>query len=63
MSDRRLQHLVRFYSILDTLEKTLGGARTLADCRGRMNWPARGIYLFREMGENRSDTGTGPRIV
>lgn len=63
MSDARLQHLVRFYSILDTLEKTLGGARTLADCRGRMDWPVRGVYFFRETGENRSDTGTGPRIV
>jgi hypothetical protein len=40
MSDRRLQDLIRFYSILHKLEKTIGGARTLADCRGCMKWPA-----------------------
>ena len=28
-----------------------------------MDWPERGIYFFRELGENRSDTGEGPRIV
>jgi hypothetical protein len=28
-----------------------------------MNWPERGIYFFREDGENRSDTGKGPRVV
>jgi hypothetical protein len=27
MSDRRLQDLIRFYSILNQLEKTIGGAR------------------------------------
>ena len=63
MSDRRLQDLIRFYSILNPLEKTIGGARALADCRGRMKWPARGVYFFREAGENRSDTGEGPRVV
>jgi hypothetical protein len=63
MSDRRLQDLIRFYSILNRLENTIGGARALADCRGRMKWPARGVYFFREAGENRSDTGEGPRVV
>jgi hypothetical protein len=28
-----------------------------------MKWPARGVYFFREAGENRSDTGEGPRLV
>ena len=41
MSERRLQDLIRFYSILNRLEKTIGGARVLADCFGRMKWPAR----------------------
>jgi hypothetical protein len=63
MRDERLQHLVRFYSILGDLERNIGGARTLADCRGRMAWPARGVYFFREAGEIRSDSGEGPRIV
>ncbi len=63
MSHARREHLVRFYSILDELEKRIGGARTLGDCCGRMNWPARGVYFFRGGGETRSDTGKGPRIV
>jgi hypothetical protein len=63
MSARRLQDLIRFYSILDQLEQTLGGVRALAYCRGRVKWPPRGIYFFRETGENRSDTGEGPRVV
>jgi hypothetical protein len=59
----RLQHLIRFYSLLARLERQIGGARRLADCSGRMEWPQRGVYFFRELGENRSDTGSGPRIV
>lgn len=48
---------------MDSLEKNLGGARTLAACSGRLDWPQRGVYFFREPGECRSDTGSGPRIV
>jgi len=61
-SDRR-EHLIRFYSILDDLERGLCGARKLTDCSGRMDWPNRGVYFFREAGELRIDTGHGPRIV
>lgn len=63
VNDVRLQHLVRFYSLLDRLEGNVGGARRLADCSGRMAWPRRGVYFFREEGESRSDSGSGPRIV
>jgi len=63
MTAGRIEDLVRFYSILDNLESRVSGARTLADCKGRMHWPARGVYFFREPGENRSDTAPGPRIV
>lgn len=35
----------------------------MTDCSGRMSWPKRGVYFFREPGENRTDTGEGPRIV
>lgn len=63
MSDRRLNDLVRFYSILNQLEKAIGAARVLADCRGRMKWPSRGVYFFHETSENRSDTGEGPRVL
>ena len=59
----RLEHLIRFYSILNQVEQNIGGARRLADCNGRMDWPERGVYFFRESGENRAETGTGLRIV
>jgi hypothetical protein len=63
MDTERREHLVRFYSILDELERHIGGTRTLAECAGRMEWPKRGVYFFREPGEVRADTGIGPRIV
>jgi hypothetical protein len=63
MAFNRREQLVRFYSLLDQLERDIGGARKLADCSGRMKWPTRGVCFFREEGEPRSDTGTGPRIV
>ncbi len=60
MSDRRLNDLIRFYSILNQLEKAIGAARALADCRGRMKWPSRGVYFFHETGGHR---GSAPRFV
>ena len=60
---KRLDDLRRFYHILDVLEARLGGARFLAECNGRLRWPQRGVYFFMEQGEERSDTGTGRRIV
>ena len=63
VSDARTDDLVRFYALLDRLERNIGGARKLDDCSGRMDWPRRGVYFFRESGENRSDSGDGPRIV
>jgi hypothetical protein len=63
MDDGRREHLIRFYTSLADLENSIGGERRLADCSGRMNWPNRGVYFFRESGENRTDTGNGPRIV
>lgn len=59
----RLEDLKRFYEILDRLESKIGGERTLARCDGRMNWPQRGVYFFREPSEERSDSGNGLRIV
>ena len=52
----RLEHLTRFYALLDDLEQRLGGARKLGDCTGELDWPTRGVYFFREAGELRSDT-------
>ena len=59
----RLSHLVRFYSMLDVLQKRLGGVRRLSQCSGRMSWPRRGVYFLMERGELRTDTGEGRRVV
>ncbi len=59
----RLNDLRCFYEILDSLEKKLGGKRKLETCNGRMDWPVRGVYFFFENGENRTDSGTGLRVV
>jgi hypothetical protein len=42
---------------LDDLRKFYGS------CSGRMKWPQRGVYFFRELGEERADSGGGPRVV
>ena len=63
MMDARLDDLVRFYALLNVLEKRLGGKRELTECNGKMSWPRRGVYFFTEKDEERSDTGTGARIV
>lgn len=59
---RRLDQINRFYEILQDLEDRLGGKRRLAECRGKMKWPRRGVYFFFEPGEKRS-TGPGLRVV
>lgn len=59
----RAADLIRFYDLLDRLEARIGGKRCLADCSGRMGWPRRGLYFFFEHGEQRSDSGDGPRVV
>lgn len=59
----RLADLERFYELLGRLERALGGTRTLTACRGRMDWPLRGVYFFFEDGEERRHTGRGPRVV
>lgn len=63
MTDSRAQDLRRFYKLLDDLERKVGGGRLLSRCDGRMDWPQRGVYFFREPGEERTATGPGPRIV
>ena len=63
MDEGRREHLIRFYSNIDKLERSIGGERALAGCSGRMNWPDRGVHFFREPGERRTDTGSGQRIV
>jgi hypothetical protein len=59
----RLEALRVFYGLLDDLGNRIGGARCLSECDGRMGWPQRGVYFFFEPGEQRTDTGNGPRVV
>ena len=60
---RRLDDLIRLYSILDRLERRIGGRRLLASSDGRSGWPERGVYFFMEDGEHRTDSGDGLRVV
>jgi hypothetical protein len=53
--------LDRFYRLLSRLEHAIGGTRTLAECHGRLGWPARGMYFFFEPGEIRGDGN--PRVT
>lgn len=59
----RLGDLQRFYRAMAALEAKLGGTKTLAECDGKYDWPTRGIYFFFEDSEERSESGTGPRVV
>jgi hypothetical protein len=59
----RLEHRLRFYRILDGLERRIGGRRQLAGCHGRAGWLPRGVYFFMEEGERRTDSGEGLRVV
>jgi hypothetical protein len=63
LAGSRISDLQKLYGLLGSLAERVGGARTLATCSGRLEWPRRGVYFFMEDGEVRSDSGTGPRIV
>lgn len=63
MNRGRVEDLKDFYALLSALAERAGPARTLGACTGRSGWPKRGVYFFMELGEERSDSGTGPRIV
>lgn len=62
-SKDQLADLIRFYELFTRLEQNVGGKRLLSQCNGRMSWPSRGVYFFFEPGEDRSDSGTGARVV
>lgn len=55
----RLQHLQRFYRLLGRL----GEGTLLPHLFQQKDLPQRGVYFFFEGGENRSDSGDGPRVV
>ena len=48
---------------MDALRNVVEGPQTLANCSGRMDWPIRGVYFFYEAGEERRESGSGPRVV
>ena len=53
----------RFYLLMDRLARRAGGPRMLADLGNSRDWPSRGVYIFFDPSEPRSDSGTGPRAV
>lgn len=59
----RLAAVMRFYGLLDALDRRLGGRRQLGECDGRTGWPTRGVYFFFEPGEAREGHGGAPRVV
>lgn len=63
VSHDRISDLIRFYQTLSQIEARVGGKRRLSECNGRMDWPERGIYLFFEEGETRTESGNGLRVV
>lgn len=63
MTVERIIDVARFYDALDCLSKRIGGPRRLAACSGRIDWPGRGVYFFMEEGEDRSESGSGRRLV
>ena len=64
LGDNLHQDLLRdLYAILDEAERRQGGQLTLSQCDGSMNWSDRGVYFFFEPGEDRTDSGTGTRVV
>ncbi|WP_157445407.1 hypothetical protein [Deinococcus actinosclerus] len=50
------------YALLDDLARRQGGLRVLSDLR-REDCPPRGVYFMYESGEDRTITGSGPRVV
>lgn len=63
MRMKRLDHIKRFYELLDVIRKKFGGLKELQQCHGRMPWPRGGVYFFSENGEMRMHSGLGLRVV
>lgn len=63
MNNSRTKAIGHFYVLLDRLSRLQSWPKTLAACSGRDKWPMRGVYFFQESGEERRESGSGPRIV
>lgn len=61
--EKRLSDLKNFYALIDKLETKLKGKRLLDDELALKDIHDRGVYFFFEEGENRSDSGSGERVV
>lgn len=59
----RLDDIRRYYDVLFRLEERTGGKRLLRDFSQYRDWPQRGVYIFFEPNESRTDSGNGPRVV
>lgn len=62
MAVSRAQKLGQFYELVDRLSAATGRTR-LADSLDGRTVGRRGVYFFFEPGDERSDSGTGPRVV
>ena len=62
-SQSRIEDIKKFYDILACIEDHVKGCRTLAEGKGRINWPKGGVYFFFEPGEWRCCSGVGARVV
>ena len=63
MENQRLLDLIRFYSIMEELEKKNTQKRFLSNSNGRQKWHKRGVYFFFESNQKRSDSGDGLRVT
>jgi len=62
-NQQRLEHIVQFYALLDTLAQKIKGPLTLENFSIGSSWVTRGVHFFFEQGEHRSDSGEGLRVV
>lgn len=59
----RIDDVRALYDRIGDLRIVLGGSQTLAAVRSWASLPQRGLYLFFEPGEIRTNSGDGPRLV
>jgi hypothetical protein len=62
MSNRH-SDLLRFYRTLSELQEMNGGLHRMVQADPEFPWPTRGVLFFYERNEQRTDTGTGARVV
>ena len=62
MSNRQAD-IVKFYDLLSRLSDVVDGPQRLSDPSSLDALPMRGVYFFFEVGERRSGTGEGSRVV